>query len=430
MILFTRYPEPGNTKTRLIPALGSVGAAEVQQQMTEHVVARLRPLLARPNLNFKIRYAGGSGFQMRRWLGGGLAYAPQGGGSLGDRLTRAVQEEFSRGVKRVIVVGADCPSLDDHLVARAFAALDQSKLVFGPACDGGYYLVGLSEPLTRIFDGIDWGTRSVLSQSLSVARNLCVSPQLLPELSDVDEPVDLPVWQAARQLSRKVSVIIPVLNDPLELSRTLEHVMYDAPAEVFVVDGGNCSATKAIAQAQGAEYRQCAPGRGLQMNAGARASSSECLLFLHADTWPPRGFVPMIGEMLHQPGVVAGGFSFKLRKHFPGRTLVEGLTNLRSRVLGRPYGDQGIFVRKSTFQEVGGFPEWPLLEDVEITRRLRRLGKIITVEAPALTSSRRWQSRGLLKTFALNQSILLAYAAGISPAQLAGWYRGNSRVKT
>lgn len=138
----------------------------------------------------------------------------------------------------------------------------------------------------------------------------------------------------------------------------------------------------------------------------------------------------MIGKVLHQPGVVAGGFSFKLREDFLGRTLVEGLTNLRSRVLGRPYGDQGIFLRKSAFQVVGGFPEWPLLEDVEITRRLRRLGKIITVDAPALTSSRRWQSRGLLKTFALNQSILLAYAAGISPAQLASWYRGNSRVKT
>lgn len=157
------------------------------------------------------------------------------------------------------------------------------------------------------------------------------------------------------------------------------------------------------------------------MNAAAREASGEYLLFLHADTEPPANYVEIIQRTLRPPGIAAGAFAFRLREHVPGRRLIERCVAFRSRTRGLPYGDQGLFLRHSIFTALGGFPDWPVLEDVALVRRLRQIGKIITAAEPALTSSRRWQQRGVLRTFLRHQLILAGYAVGVSPQRLVQW---------
>ncbi|NWF54186.1 MAG: TIGR04283 family arsenosugar biosynthesis glycosyltransferase, partial [Syntrophaceae bacterium] len=164
-------------------------------------------------------------------------------------------------------------------------------------------------------------------------------------------------------------------------------------------------------------------GRGRQMNLGAREASGDVLLFLHADTRLPEGFAPCIRGILSRPGISAGAFLFHLDARSPGLSLIQKIANWRSRVFQFPYGDQGIFLKKGLFEELGGYPEMPIMEDYELIRRLKKRGRIYTAPLPALTSARRWEELGVWRTTILNQIIVLAYYLGISPRTLARWYR-------
>ena len=122
-------------------------------------------------------------------------------------------------------------------------------------------------------------------------------------------------------------------------------------------------------------------------------------------------------------GAQPGAFCFRIAGHFPGKSLIERFTGWRSRWLRRPYGDQGIFLTRALFEEMGGFADMPILEDYELVRRLRRYGRLITAEEAAYTSGRRWQKLGGLRATLRNQSILAGYHLGLSPQRLARFYR-------
>ena len=427
LILFTRFPLAGRAKTRLIPRLGAEGAAELQREMTEHVLARMWPLIKRRGVQLEVRLDDGSRTDMRNWLGNDLDFTPQGDGDLGARMLRATNEAFAAGMDAAVVIGADCPELDAALVERAFDSLRTHPVVFGPATDGGYYLVGLRRPLPLLFQGIAWSTGSVLADSLARARQLGIEPCLLPELSDVDEPPDLLVWERARPASRTVSVIIPTLNEAEHLPLTLKHAAASEPMEILVADGGSRDDTLRIAAGHGATLVSSPPNRARQMNAGAAAARGETLLFLHADTLLPANYRDAMLALLRRPEVVGGAFRFRIRDRFPGRWLVESTTNLRSRLWRMPYGDQALFVRRWAFNALGGFPDLAIMEDYEFVRRLRRLGKLALMEAPVLTSGRRWQRFGFLRTTLINKLIILGYRCGLSPAKLATLYRGRTQ---
>jgi len=294
--------------------------------------------------------------------------------------------------------------------------------VFGPAGDGGYYLVGLSDRRhAAIFTGIPWSTADVLSASIAAARIAGIEPALLTPLQDVDEPPDLPAAATALDQSDSVSVIIPALDESINLARLLPMLNAAAPHEIIIADGGSTDETAAVAAAHGVYYLLTPRGRAAQMNAAANIADSEFLLFLHADTEPPANYVEIIRRTLRPAGVAAGAFTFRLREPIAGRGLIERGVALRCRTRTLPYGDQGLFLRRSLFHAIGGFPDWPILEDVELVRRLRRRGKVITVPEAALTSSRRWQQGGVVRTFLRHQLILAGHALGISPQRLAKW---------
>ncbi len=434
ILVFTRYPEPGRTKTRLIPALGPQGAADLHGCMALHTIARAEAFAARSGARLGVRTEGGDERSMAQWLGPEVECVPQGEGDLGERMARAFDDSFAAGAKRAVIIGTDCPGLSGTHLAEAMDALDGADLVLGPAADGGYYLIGLRRPAPELFDGIAWGTGDVLERTTAAAARLGLDVRLLDELSDVDRPEDLAVWEAeaagpqAALAAAPISVVIPALNEADNLPATLECLRGAYNVDVIVVDGDSADGTPDAARAGGAHVIESARGRAAQMNAGAAAATGGILLFLHADTRLPVGFARHVRATLAEPRTAAG--AFELAIDAPGRPLraIEWGANWRARQLGTPYGDQAIFLRAEVFREVGGFPDLPILEDYELVRRLRRRGRIAIVPAPALASARRWARLGPLRTTLLNWAVVLAYHLGVSPDRLARWYRVDASL--
>ncbi len=434
LIVFTRFPEPGKTKTRLIPALGTAGAARLQRHMTEHIVAAISELSNRPGLTVEVRHEGGDTDLMRDWLGSHLIYRPQGTGNLGRRLVRAFGAAFLDAAEAAIIVGSDIPGISAAIIQQAFKALEENDLALGPANDGGYYLIGMPRTLTletcnRLFEGISWGTGEVLAQTLQIARDRGLRFTLLERLADVDRPADLPIWHAAQKAATrqnrgpKISVIIPALNEAATIDRTLCRLEGVDHLEVIVVDGGSTDKTADLAGSRGAKVVPSNPGKSVQMNTGASAATGDVLVFLHADTILPQQFNKLIGSALNQKGVAAGAFRLTIDSAAAGIRFIERMADLRSRYLQLPYGDQALFMRKTIFEEIGGFPEMPIMEDFILVRRLRRKGKIVIMPEAVITSPRRWLHFGILRTWLVNQMIIIAFYLGISPERLARWYR-------
>ena len=301
LIIFTRYPEAGKTKTRLIPALGEQGAADLQRRMTEHLISRIDNLAASRSLNLEIRYEGGNETLMRSWLGDKFAYHPQPPGDLGHRMCTVFDEAFSNDVEKMIIIGTDIPGISADIITEALDQLDRHDLVFGPARDGGYYLISVQRncwPKVNpiLFENIAWGTEAVLSQTLLIAEKIGLSHMLLEILDDVDRPDDLDVWRQESQKATRcqdkktISVIIPALNEAACIKTTVSMLTQREAIEVIVVDGGSTDGTADIAKAHGATVLTADPSKSGQMNTGAKAAGGDILLFLHADTLLPVNF--------------------------------------------------------------------------------------------------------------------------------------------
>jgi uncharacterized protein len=194
LIVFTRYPIPGKVKTRLIPALGATGAADLHRQMTELTIDRLSILQQQRQIAGSIYFDGGDVSAMQNWLGADLDYRLQGDGDLGARMALAIDESFHTGCDRVVVIGTDCPQLTPEILTMAFDRLTDFDLVLGPAADGGYYLIGMNYLYPTLFVNIDWGTSNVFGQTIEIVEKLNLSVAYLPILNDVDLPEDLPLF--------------------------------------------------------------------------------------------------------------------------------------------------------------------------------------------------------------------------------------------
>ena len=433
LIIFTRYPIPGKTKTRLIPALGAKGAADLQRQLTEHTVMQARSLM--PGISVEVRFTGGDAAQMADWLGADLAYLAQTEGDLGTRMAQAFQQSCSRGAERVVIIGIDCPQIGSERLRAAFEKLQSHDLVLGPATDGGYYLIGLRRFVPDLFIGVDWGTEVVYRQTVAIAERKKMVIASLAPLADIDRPGDLWVWEQVKSAlesfspAEQISVIIPVLNESALIASTLQQFKGYPDLEIIVVDGGSHDDTVAIAQSCAARVLNTSPGRADQMNRGAEIAAGNILLFLHADTRLPPNFPDLIRHTLSAKGVVAGAFDLKIDGPSPALRWVEWGVKWRSRCWQLPYGDQGIFLRKQPFQAIGGFPDLPIMEDFALVQRLKRQGRIAFpdpnryLDTSVLTSGRRWQKLGIFRTTLVNQLMIAGYFLGISPARLATWYR-------
>lgn len=193
LIIFTRYPEPGKTKTRLIPAVGAEKAAEIARKLSEHTLTQIRTL--QNFTKIQIHFVGGNRLLMQQWLGNDLDYFEQSQGDLGERIKCALEMAFANNMANVIIIGTDCPSLSPEIITEAYEALTEYDLVLGPALDGGYYLIGLNHLIPELFQNIKWSTEEVLLQTLAIAQQLKLRVYQLSILADVDRPEDLKICQ-------------------------------------------------------------------------------------------------------------------------------------------------------------------------------------------------------------------------------------------
>ncbi len=226
-----------------------------------------------------------------------------------------------------------------------------------------------------------------------------------------------------------LSIIIPALNEAANISTALKRLqpLRERGAEVIVVDGGSSDDTVALASALGVRTITTAPGRATQQNAGAQIATGDTLLFLHSDTRLPDNVDTLIDAALKEHNTTWGRFdvtldSGKLRSHFMLKVIAT-LMNFRSRMTGIATGDQCIFVRKSTFEQVDGFPNIPLMEDIALSKSLKKISAPVCLRERVTTSARRWQKQGVWRTMVLMWWLRFAYWAGVSPTKLATWYR-------
>jgi rSAM/selenodomain-associated transferase 2 len=235
-----------------------------------------------------------------------------------------------------------------------------------------------------------------------------------------------------------ISIVIPTLNESVYLADTLQSI-FDAisnPIQVVVVDGGSIDNTVEIATTFGVQVLLCGNGRSYQMNAGAAVATGDILMFLHGDTLVPIGFDRWVEDCVNLPKSplpkerkqeqsIAGAFNLKINSDRSGLRWVEWGVKIRSKFFNLPYGDQALFLKSSTFHELGGFPELPIMEDFVFVRSLLKHGKITIVPAAVTTSARRWEQQGIFKTTIINQIMILGYYLGISPHRLKQWYRST-----
>lgn len=223
-----------------------------------------------------------------------------------------------------------------------------------------------------------------------------------------------------------ISIIIPVLNEAENIRNTLVYLQEevgDSDREIIVVDGGSKDQTVAIAKSLDViVIESVKPGRANQMNAGAAIATGDILLFLHADTKLPHDYANLIIKTLAKPKVIAGAFELAIDSQQKSLRLIEAMVKMRSHWFSLPYGDQALFITRSTFEKIGGFPEVAIMEDFVLVKQLKRQGKIAIAPAAVTTSSRRWEKLGVWQTTMINQLMILGYYLGISPDKLRKFY--------
>ena len=221
-----------------------------------------------------------------------------------------------------------------------------------------------------------------------------------------------------------LSIVMPVLDEQDQVVPALEGLAgaRASGAEVIVVDGGSRDATRALAAALADRVIEAPRGRARQMNAGAAAARAPALLFLHADTRLPEGAIAQVASALRQPGRCWGRFDVRIEGRDPMLRVVAAAMNARSRWTGIATGDQALFATREAFERAGRFPEIPLMEDVALSRELRRIARPVCLRARVSTSGRRWERGGTLRTILLMWRLRLAYALGADPHGLARRY--------
>ncbi|MBN2405410.1 MAG: TIGR04283 family arsenosugar biosynthesis glycosyltransferase [Coriobacteriia bacterium] len=446
MIVMTRYPVPGRAKTRLSPVLGDVGAAKLSSDLSLHCIRRMHAAAASGEIELEVRYTGANAAQMREWVSRLVRIRQQAEGDLGERLADAMRDAFAEKAPAAVAVGSDAPGLGGTHVRAALEALAESDVVFGPATDGGYYLVGVrssaaERALPALFaSGVGWGTSTVLEASLAALKRASLTSALLEPLADVDRPEDLQVWEHVvsadenTRTSPAVSVVIPALNEEELVADAVSSALAAGALEVIVADGGSRDETAQRAAGAGAKVLHAPRGRTSQLNAGARHATGDVLLFLHADSRLPQDGMQHVKRVLHDPAVALGAFRFEVGDQNRSQDrLITLVGRMRHKIFHLPYGDQAPFLRRRDFEDLGGFAMMPVMEDYDLALRCKRLGRLGSASVSAPGSSRAWREHGLVRVTLTYMAMIAGYRLGVPISRLAALHArlsSKDRVST
>lgn len=469
-ILFTKEPIPGKTKTRLMPRFTPAQCADLQLVMLRDLAHTARELWGEVDLY--LACADDSGPVLRRLFGSLGTFFPQEGTDIGTRMEYALTRVLNMGYEKVILTGSDIPELSEEEIRKAFDRLDIQDLVFGPSVDGGYYLVGVrGKQCPQVFDLPAYSHDKVLCDTLQLAEKRGYSVSLIDTLADLDTPEDFQALLERIQYSdtlkkkkiaacacryARLSVIVPVYNEENTIVSMIEQMKTlrersDSPCvpEILFADGGSTDGTRAILESYGNDpaYSDCfillptAKGRANQMNEGAAAAHGEYLLFLHCDSILPYDAEKEIRRVLRKTPTGCFGIRFAeavrstkkeqsaKKERSAGWVLLMKccavISNVRA-YLGIPFGDQGIFLHKKIFLDLGMFPSLPIMEDYAFSRKRKR--KHIRCEMTQHrieTSARRFTGRTLHagKVMAQMQYLRYLYRKGTDIEEIARRYK-------
>jgi rSAM/selenodomain-associated transferase 2/rSAM/selenodomain-associated transferase 1 len=419
IIVFARAPVPGQVKTRL--GLPPDRAAALHQALVRETLAGLQPLLPRADVELS------TDAPTQAWDDCGFPRSLQTEGDLGTRMLAAIESALASGRPRVLILGSDSPELPlGHVRALLESRAD---VALGPTDDGGYYGISCSRVSGRMFDGVRWSTEHAYCDTVAAVERCGLSWERGPSWFDVDRPEDLdrpeiPASLRARLGTRGplTSIVIPTLNEAAWIAATINALAaLEGDKEIVVADGGSEDGTVEQAESLGARVVRCERGRGVQLRTVAASCRGEVLWFLHADTIAPENALIAIRDALSDERVVGGNFALK----FAGNSrAARNLTWIYPylRLLGLAYGDSGIFVRRSAYGRIGGFRPYPLFEDLDLIRRLKKAGRFARLDCELVTSARRFENR-YLRSWALWIVLQVLYWVGVPPATLARIYR-------
>ncbi len=449
LLLFGRLPQLGKVKTRLAAGLNHDGRGKERTlKIYSAMLADALVMGARGPFGRRIFFydrgeqyegdlkPGDFELPLDRW-----ETLPQEGNDLGERLKNGMMRAFAVGAKSVTIYGTDHPLLNHaqlHDVGRwAF----NGHLGILPATDGGYAALALPQSLPSLFDDIPWSTPAVFETTLARIKALDYPFKREVATPDIDTAADwLALQDRAEHCGERtravlaevlppppgetptVSVIVPVFNESRNLHTLIPHLRGLGADEVICVDGGSTDGGADSLRLAGLTVLEAKRGRAAQMNAGALAARGDILLFLHADTHLPASWRDAVLESIRL--YPAGRFDVRVRTAVRDYPLLSRFINLHSYFKGVATGDQAIFLTRRFFWQLGGFPDQPILEDVELCRRMRRHGECINaIAGPVITSGRRWETRGFWKTVLLMWKIRWLYWTGTPAAELAEMYR-------
>lgn len=410
IIEFVKYPRAGHVKTRLAAEIGAEAACHIYKKMAM-ITHRELVKLQEDKISDLIVYADGSDVgSFKRWLPQSDEIWPQPEGDLGVRLGYVFQRAFDLGYRYVAAVGTDCPGLDANKIRDAIGRLKKSDVVIVPAKDGGYALIGTNRFYHELFRAIPWSSGKVFEKTLKIAKMKNLAVAITEPEADIDTKEDLA--KVKNILDPKISVIIPVLNDHKQLTVTLES--FSEPklsdeVEIVIVDGGSDDGLINTGNLANVKIITSGQGRSKQMNLGVYHSKGKWLWFLHADCRPEKGSILRLLDYLDTDHVKWGFFRQTIEDDSIWFRMIEKGNELRARILGLPYGDQGIIIRKNIFHESGGFQDVPFLEDVILSSRLRSICLPKAMPYRLILSHRHWTPLGLFRTTARNILIVLRF---------------------
>jgi len=446
--VFAKPPVPGSVKTRLIPLLGPDDAARLAAAFLRDTWAFVSRL---PWANPVIASTPG---ELPKDLSDNAEVWQQGEGDLGDRLENILSRALYDS-DAVLAIGADSPGLPSRLLEQARLALTHADAVIGPSADGGFYLLGLRSCPTGLLSGISWSQQTTYAETIAKLQNAYRTVHVLEPWFDVDTPEDLSKLTsliAARKIAAphterflaglpdsefaarliRCSVIIPALNEMECLPDTLAVLQqHEWIHEVIVANGGSTDGTAEwLRSRQFARLIDAPRGKGPQLNAGAQAATGDIFLFLHADCLLPEQAGTELASILQSKRAAGGCFEVRFypEGQFALRMVAAGI-NWRTRLTGSATGDQGIFVRRGVFEQVGGCPNWPLFEDVDLVRRIKSVGKFIVLPSRLLISSRRHLVKGVFRTVLRIYALRVAFWLGVSPFRLKKWFDDSRPAK-
>ncbi|KSV57802.1 TIGR04283 family arsenosugar biosynthesis glycosyltransferase [Acetivibrio ethanolgignens] len=396
IIIFTRVPIPGQTKTRMMPYLTPGQCARLHRCFLIDIGRECKKCAS----ELFVAYTPKDKKEVLRSLLGEAKYFSQQGLGLGDRMLHAIQYVLGKGFDSCVLVGADVPELTSKCLEEAFSVLEKKEVVFGKTVDGGYYLVGMKRPVKEVFSIASYGHSRVLEQAVIELEKKGITSGYTRTLWDMDDRSDLRGYRdrmrrdkrlqqstTGKYLMRtsKISIIVPIYNEEKTIER-LQNQLWPlrGRCEILFVDGGSTDRTL---ERLSSEFRvlHSEKGRANQMNLGAKESTGDILFFLHCDSELPDRILEQIRYVMKDYRVGCFGIAFHSKNFFMFTCRV--LSNHRVKDRRVMFGDQGIFVDRELFFEVGMFPALPIMEDYQFSLTLKERG-----ERPGIAKKRIYTS--------------------------------------